>query len=128
MPNDGKTPLERQQEAEKANTRVTDTGEAAERDEVEGDGVPLATGASYDPPVGAHEVKDEGGPDAVDQVDLVMRHATLEKEKEAAEAAEEDQPVHPADRTQTTEESTKSETTTKSTPTKSTSKSNTSSK
>ena len=121
MPNDGKTPLERQQEAEKANTRVTDTGEAAERDEVEGQGVPLATGASFDPPVGTHEVKDEGGPDAVDQVDLVMRHATLEKEKEA-EKATEPQPVHPSDRTASTEDDGKSETTTKSTPSKSTSK------
>jgi hypothetical protein len=126
MRNDGKTPLQRQQEAEKANTRVTDTGEAAEQDEVEGEGVPLATGASFDPPVGAHEVKDEGGPDAVDQVDLVMRHATLEKEKEAEEAAE-PQPVHPADRTTSTEDDGKSETSTKSTSAKSTaSKSNTS--
>lgn len=124
MPNDGKTPLQRQQEAEKANTRVAYTGEAAERDEVEGEGVPLATGASFDPPVGAHEVKDEGGPDAVDQVDLVMRHATMEKEKEAEETAE-PQPVHPADRTQDSKE----ESTTKSAPTKSTpSKSHTPSK
>lgn len=91
MPNDGKTPLERQQEAEKANTRVTDTGEAAERDEVEGEGVPVGTGAPYDPPVGTHEVKDEGGPDAVDQVDLVLRHAQIEKEKEIEKAAKAEQ-------------------------------------
>lgn len=85
-----KTALDRQLEAEKENARVATTGEPAERETVEGDGVPVATGASFDPPVGTHEIPDDkGGPDGQEPtVDLVLRAATLEREKEQVEAAE----------------------------------------
>lgn len=84
-----KTPLDRQLEAEKANTRVATTGDPAERDTVPGDGVPVGTGASFDPPVGLHEVPDDqGGPDGQEPTaDLILRAATLEKEQQQVEAA-----------------------------------------
>lgn len=85
-----KTPLDRQLEAEKANARVATTGDPAERETVSGDGVPVGTGASFDPPVGTHEIpNDKGGPDGQEPTaDLVLRAATLDKEQEQVETAE----------------------------------------
>ncbi len=94
-----KTPLERQQDAEVANTRVTDTGERIDGDPVEGDPVPVGTGMPFVPPVGAHEIPDDkGGADGQEpQADLVLRAATLEKEEEAQDAAREEKRAAKAD-------------------------------